>query len=583
MSKSLHPAEQYARDVVKGKVVACGWVIKACRRHLDDLKHGKERGLFFDQPAAERALKLIGTLSHSKGEWANQRLTLEPWEQFIVWSLFGWKRAKHPRWVIEKNGQVEDTAFARRFRTAYIEIARKNGKSTLGAGIMLILAFADEVSSGEPGAESYTAATRRDQARIVHGEAVRMVRKSPMWKRNISIYKDNLNRIDMAQKFEPLGADSDTADGLNVHAALLDELHAHKSRDMYDVLETATGARRQPMIIAISTAGTSRQGVCYEKYEYTCRVLDGIVEDDSWFGIIYTLDEKDDWRDESVWIKSNPNLGVSKKWSDMRIKAERARTMNSALNAFMQKELNVWVQGETKWMNMELWRKCGGPLPALELPEFLTGRPCYSGLDLSSQSDLTAALHVFTPLSDEEPVYVVCRFWIPEDNLIERCKNDGVPYDAWMRDGYITATPGNIIDYDFILEAFEKDVEQFQVMEIPYDRWNAEYLRQMLEKRGISIPIFPFGQGYVSMSPPMAELELLVASRKLAHVNNPVLTWMADNLIARSDPAGNIKPDKEKSREKIDGIVALLMGLDRALKNQGEGESVYSTRGIVAI
>jgi phage terminase large subunit-like protein len=581
--KSLHPAEQYARDVVKGKVVACGWVIKACRRHLDDLKHGKERGLFFDQPAAERALKLIGTLSHSKGEWANQRLVLEPWEQFIVWNLFGWKRAKHPRWVIEKNGQVEDTAGTRRFRTAYIEIARKNGKSTLGAGIMLILAFADEVSSGEPGAESYTAATRRDQARIVHGEAVRMVRKSPMWKRNISIYKDNLNRIEMAQKFEPLGADSDTADGLNVHAALLDELHAHKSRDMYDVLETATGARRQPMIIAITTAGTSRQGVCYEKHEYTCRVLDGIVEDDSWFGIIYTLDEKDDWRDESVWVKSNPNLGVSKKWSDMRIKAERARTMNSALNAFLQKELNVWVQGETKWMNMELWRKCGGPLSAIELPEFLTGRPCYSGLDLSSQSDLTAAVHVFTPLTDEEPVYVVCRFWIPEDNLIERCKNDGVTYDAWMREGYIVATPGNIIDYDFILESFEKDVEQFQVMEIPYDRWNAEYLRQMLEKRGIAIPIFPFGQGFVSMSPPMKELERLVASRKLAHGNNPVLTWMADNLIARSDPAGNIKPDKEKSREKIDGIVALLMGLDRALKNQGEGESIYNTQGIKTV
>lgn len=571
--------------------MACGWVIKACRRHLDDLKHGKERGLFFDQPAAERVLKLIGTLSHSKGEWANQRLELEPWEQFIVWSLFGWKRAKHPRWVIEKNGQVEDTAGTRRFRTAYISVGRKNGKSTVGAAIMLILAFADEVSSGEPGAESYTAATRRDQARIVHGEAVRMVRKSPMWKRNISIYKDNLNRIDMAQKFEPLGADSDTADGLNVHAALLDELHAHKSRDMYDVLETATGARRQPMIIAITTAGTSRQGVCYEKDEYTRWVLDGTVEDDSWFGIIYTLDERrtdtgvelDDWRDESNWIKSNPNLGVSKKWSDMRMKAERARTMTSALNAFLQKELNVWVQGETKWMNMELWSKCGGPLPALELPEFLTGRPCYSGIDLSSTSDITTAIHVFPPLTDDEPAYVVCRFWIPEDNMIERCKDDRIHYDEWAREGYITATPGNVIDYDFILESLEKDVEQFQVMEIPFDRWNAEYLRQMLEKRGMSIPIFPFGQGFVSMSPPMKELERLVASRKLAHGNNPVLTWMADNLIARTDPAGNIKPDKEKSREKIDGIVALLMGLDRTLKNQGEGESIYNTQGMRTI
>jgi phage terminase large subunit-like protein len=314
-------------------------------------------------------------------------------------------------------------------------VARKNGKSTLAAAIMLILAFADEVPSGEPGAEAYTCATKRDQARIVHGEAVRMVRKSEMWSRNVKIYKDNLNRIEMAQKFEPLGMDADTADGLNIHAALHDELHAHKTREMWDVIETATGARRQPLIIAITTAGTSRQGICWEKHEYTCRVLDGVVEDDSWFGIIYTLDDGDDWRDESNWIKSNPNLGVSKKWSDMRIKAERARTMTSALNAFLQKELNVWVQGETKWMNMEQWRLCRGPLPALQLPEYLVGRPCYSGLDLSSTNDITAGVHVFPPLADNEPVYVICRFWIPEDNLIERCKRDGVPYDVWIRAG----------------------------------------------------------------------------------------------------------------------------------------------------
>jgi phage terminase large subunit-like protein len=927
-------AKRYARDVVSGKIVACGWVTKACRRHLDDLKHGHERGLVFDEVAAQRALDFIAQLNHSKGEWANQQIKLEPWEQFITWNMFGWMRSEHPRWVIEKDGQREDTAGTRRFRTAYIEVARKNGKalaldtpiptpdgwttmgnirvgemvfdeqgnqcrviratetmyghkcyrvvfsdktsivadadhqwrterrrtnrphgkrwrendyiqtteqirqtitvghkkiewnhrikcanpleishrkltippyvlgawlgdgnadsaritcsdkdieiiqeiehngvsvrrhktknrgcglyllgskgksqtardqsmqadlrrmgvlgkkfipmvylrssrsqrmellrglmdtdgyiskkgqceftttneairdgfleltrslgykpqcktdramlygvdcgpkyriqfwafsdvpvfhlerklsrqkpkplrrtrqsnrqivavepvpsvpvrcievdspahlylagdgmipthnSTWAAAVMLYLAFADSVSSGEPGAESFSCATKRDQARIVHGEAVRMVRKSPMLRKNISIYKDNLNRIDMAQKFEPLGMDADTADGLNVHAALHDELHAHKSRDMWDVIETATGARRQPMIIAITTAGNTRQGVCWEKHEYTCRILDGVVEDDSWFGIIYTLDEKDDWRDESVWIKSNPNLGVSKKWSDMRIKAERARSMTSALNAFLQKELNVWVQGETKWMNMEMWRKCGGPLPALELPEFLIGRPCYSALDLSSTNDITAQVNVFPPLTDDEPIYVVCRFFIPEDNMLERCKNDGVPYDVWVREGYITATPGNTIDYDFILESFEKDAEQFQVMEIPYDRWNAEYLRQMLEKRGLDMAIFPFGQGFISMSPPMKELERLVASRKLAHGNNPVLTWMADNLIARTDPAGNIKPDKEKSREKIDGIVALLMGLDRCLKNQGEGESVYGERGI---
>jgi len=592
MARRIHPAERYAHDVVQGRKVACRLVRQACQRHLDDLKTGTERGLAFDVEAADRALKFISILCHSKGEWAGQRIVLEPWQQFITWCLFGWKRAPHKRWIVEKQGQLENTAGTRRFRTAYIEIARKNGKSTWLAAVLLYLAFADEIPGGEPGAEVFTAATKRDQARIVHGEAVRMVRKSPMLRRHgVVTYKDNLHQLDRAQKFEPLGADSDTMDGLNLHAAGLDELHAHKTRNVWDVLETSTGSRRQPMILAITTAGTTRQGVCWEKHEYTRRVLEGLVEDDTWFGIIYTLDEieikgerkLEDWRDENVWIKSNPNLGVSKKWADMRQKAERAKSMTSALNAFQQKELNIWVQGEVKWMNMDAWRACAGPVSALQLAEHLTGRPCYSGFDLSSTLDVTALVHVFPPLSEEEPWFVLPRFWIPEDNMLERCKNDGVPYDVWKKAGYLTATPGNVIDYDWILEELEQDAEQFQILEIPFDRWNAEFLVQMLAKHDLTMTVVQFGQGYKSMSPPMKELERLVVGHKLAHGNNPVLTWMADNLIARTDPAGNIKPDKEKSKEKIDGIVALLMGLDRALRNQGEGKSVYEDRGLRSV
>ncbi|MDP2989448.1 MAG: terminase large subunit, partial [Kiritimatiellota bacterium] len=401
----------------------------------------------------------ISLLRHSKGEWAGQPLVLEPWQQFITWCIFGWKRASHERWIIERDGKRENTAGTRRFRTVYLEIARKNGKSTWIAAVLLYLAFADEKPGGEPGADVFSAATKRDQARIIHGEATRMVRKSPMLRRNgVSLYKDSILCVDRSQKFEPLGADSDTMDGLNLHAAGLDELHAHKTRAVWDVLETATGSRRQPLIIAITTAGTNRQGICFEKHEYTRRVLESIDKDDTWFGIIYTLDEKDDWRDENVWIKSNPNLGVSKKWGDMRTKAERAKSMTSALNAFKQKELNVWVQGEIKWMNMDAWRRCRGPVAALDLPSHLAGRTCYSGFDLSSISDITALIHVFPPLTEDEPWFVVCRFWIPEDNLLQRVQNDGVPYDEWQTEGYLTATPGNVIDYDWILEELEQDV-----------------------------------------------------------------------------------------------------------------------------
>ena len=581
MPRRLPPAERYARDVVSGKIMAGKLVRKACQRHLDDLKTGAERGLVFDTEAAERALKFFSVLRHSKGEWAGQPLVLADWQQFITWCLFGWKRAPHPRWVVEKNGQREDSAGTRRFRIAYIEVARKCGKSTWAAGVMLYLAFADEIAGGEPGAEAYSAATKRDQARIVHGEAVRMVKRSPALRNHgVKIFKDNLHCEAHDQKFEPLGADSDTMDGLNVHAALIDELHAHKTRMVWDVLETATGSRRQPMIIAITTAGSDRQSVCWEKHEFTRKVLEGIVQDDTWFGIIYGLDEGDDWRDEKVWFKANPNLGISKKWADMRSKAIRAQSMTSALNAFLQKELDVWVHGETKWMNMSEWLLCAGSVDALSLPEEMAARPCWSGLDLSTSVDITTLVHVFPPLTDDEPWSVICRFWIPEDNLLERCKNDGVPYDIWRDEGYLETTPGNVIDYDWIFAQVEEDAEKFQIMEIPFDRWGASSVVQTLEK--MNLKVIQFGQGYQSMSPPMKELERLVASHKIAHGNNPVLTWMADNLIALMDPAGNIKPDKKKSKEKIDGVVAMLMGLDRALRNQGEtGKSVYDEHGIV--
>lgn len=522
-----------------------------------------ERGLIFDEDAAQHVIDFFGFLKHSKGEWAGQVVELEPWQQFYLWVLFGWKRADGTR----------------RFRTAFQEVARKNGKTTIAAGVGLYLFDADD----EPGAEVYTAATKRDQARIAHSEATRMVKASPSLRRRIRTFKDNLNILDSASKFEPLGQDADSLDGLNVHGAILDEVHAHKNREMFDVLDTATGSRRQPLLFCITTAGFDRRSLCWELHEYTEKILNGVLEDDSFFGIIYTLDEEvkdeqgnviqaaDSWEDESVWAKANPNLGVSKKLDDMQRKAIRAKEMPTALNSFLRKELNVWTQSETKWLPVEAWKNCATMVDA----DGLRGRICFGGLDLSSTTDISALVLVFPPESEDEPYKTLCRFWIPQDAMRERSRRDRVPYDVWVRQGFMTATPGNVIDYDFIVAEVDDLAQRYDISEVAFDRWGATKIYQQLEEKRMTM--IQFGQGFVSMSPPMKELEKLIRSGKLAHGGNPVLTWMADNVVARVDPAENIKPDKAKSKERIDGVVALIMGLDRAIRH---APSVYETQGI---
>lgn len=547
--ESLHPAEQYARDVINGNITACKWVQLACERHVHDLEHGHERGLYFDADAAKRVLRFIGLLRHSKGKWGRnggELIILESWEQFIIWVAFGW---------------MNDKGF-RRFRTLWIEVARKNGKTTLAAALGLYLAFAD----GEPAAEVYNCASKRDQARICHAESVRFVQKNPMLRRHIKIYKDNLSIEKTNSKYMPLGGDSNSTDGLNVSAAVLDEIHSWKSRDMWDVIETSTGSREQPLIIAITTAGMDRQSVCFEKHDYTRKILEGWKKDesfidDTWFGIIFTLDEEDDWRDESVWIKANPNLGASKYIEDLRMKAQRAEKMPTAQNNFLRREMNIWVQGESKWADMDAWRECGGLIDALDLPEHLKDRVCYAGLDLSSTNDLTALALVFP---DKDGMFdIVLRFWLPEDAITPRTQ-EGTHYDQWVREGYIEATDGNVIDYDWIFAALAEDMKNHRMGRLAYDRWGAARVVQVIQNMGIEV--VQFGQGFASMNPPMKELERLILAHKIRHGNNPVLTWMMDNVVARMDPAGNIKPDKEKSKEKIDGAVALIMALDMALR-----------------
>ena len=551
--------DQYVGDVLSGDVPACHWVRCACERNRRDLETGEERGLWFDEEKARTAITFFRLLKHSKGEWAGRTLELEPWQQFAVAMLMGWRR--------------EDGT--RRFRTSYLEVARKNGKTTLAAGLGLYLMLAD----GEPGAEVYSVATKRDQARLSHGEATRMAKSSPAIRRMVNVYRDNIHIVDTASKFEPLGADADTMDGLNVHAALVDEVHAHKTRAVWDVIETATGARRQPLMFAITTAGYDRQSLCWKLHEYTEKVLDGVIEDDSWFGMIYTLDGDDEWDDESAWVKANPNLAVSKKLDDMRRKAGRAKEMPASLNAFQRLELDIWTQAETKWIPLEHWQACGAAVD----PEGLRGRICYGGLDLSTNTDVSAFVMVFPPQQEGDAYQVIPRFWIPEEAMIERSRRDRVPYDVWVRQGLITATPGNVIDYAWILHQIDQDAQAYDIVEIAFDRWGATKIQTELMERGGQDWLVQFGQGYVSMSPAMRELERLILEHKLAHGSNPVLTWMANNLVVRTDPAGNIKPDKEKSTEKIDGMVALVMALDRALRHEPPKRSVYETRGLVSV
>lgn len=550
--------EKYALDVVESKTPASELTRLACERHLRDREDGHQRGLIWRPELAEYAIRFFSFLRHSKGEYAGQPFELEPWQEFIAGSLWGW---------LKEDG-------LRRFRLAYNEVPRKNGKSTLAAGIGLLLFAAD----GEPGAEVYTAATKRDQARITHSEAMRMVKASPALRKRIKSYKDNLSVDGTASKFEPLGADADTLDGLNIHGAIVDELHAHKTRDVWDKIETATGARRQPLVFAITTAGTDRQSVCFQQHEYAERVLKGTIQDDHYFAFISTIDEGDDWEDPDAWAKANPNLGISASLEDLSRKAKQAKEMPAAQNAFMRLHLNVWTQQVDRWISLYLWDS--NNLEPIE-EEKLRGRVCYGGLDLSSVSDITAWALLFPDESDPERLDVLVRCWCPEARLSDTTNRYRDQYWAWAQQGFLKVTPGDAVDYAYVKKQIIEDAEKFQVVDINIDRYfQAHQLAMELTDEGLTI--VGFGLGFYSMATPMREFERRLLANKLNHGGNPVLRWMADNVAVKQDPAGNLKPDKAESQGKIDGIVAIVMALDRAMRHS-ETRSVYEERGIFVL
>jgi len=559
-----HPVVEYTHGVLDGSIPACQFVKQAVQRHLDDLEHASERGLHFDRQAAEYALQFFGFLRHTKGEWRGQPFRLAPWEVFILWSLFGWKRA---------NG-------FRRYRKAYIEVPRKNGKSEFLAGIGLELLVAD----GEPGAEIYSAATTREQAKIVWGAAVEMVRLSPDLQGLINHWKSS-NTLSIERwnsRFQPLGADEDTMDGLNVHGALIDELHAHKTSGIVDVLETAMGARRQPLLIEITTAGYDRESVCWQHHEYTRQALERTIEDDSWFGFIATIDDGDDWRDPAAWIKANPNYGLSVKPDNLASLADKAQQMPMALNAFLRLHLSVWTQQSDRFIGPEVWEENAGEVGEDWDEESLVGEACYGGLDLSAVSDLTAWVMVFPAADDPETLDIIARFWCPQARLEDPHNQYMDQYQAWVRSGFLQVTSGDAIDYGVVKAQVLKDAQRYRLIDMNVDRLFQGYQLSM-ELADEGLEVFGMGQGFLSMAVPMHEFEGRLLKRKLRHHGNPVLRWMAGNLAVKQDAAGSLKPDKVASQGRIDGIVALIMALDRAMRREPPKRSVYEDRGLEVV
>jgi len=565
--RAKHPAIAYIDGVLDGSIVVGEYVRLACERQVRDIERAKKNDpefpFYFDQDAAQHAIDFFQFCHHYKGEWAGKVIELEPWQQFSLWVPFGWKR------------KGDDT---RRFRKVYEEVARKNAKSTKLAGVGNYLLAAD----GEPGAEVYSAATTRDQAKIIFDAAGQMVKRSPHLNRLIQSYRHNLCIVETASKFEPLSADYNTLDGLNVHAALVDEVHAHKNRRVVDVLESGMGSRRQPFLYMITTAGINAQdSIALEFREYGIKILKRIIEDETFFPLIYTLDENDEWTDERVWPKANPNLNVSVKLDEMRELCRKAIEVPSAQHEFKTKRLNLWLNAHELWLPVERWDECAADFTERDL----LGRECFGGLDLSSTVDISAFVLLFPrrEVQGGEEVEVfdaLPYFWVPEENAELRARRDRVTYPLWIEQGFIEATEGNAVDYDTIRLRINELNTRFNVREIAVDRWNSSQLVAQLQNDGLTMVMF--GQGMQSMSAPMKLFEALVMSRRIRHNRNPVLRWMMTNVSAKRDGAGNIKPDKEKSTEKIDGVVAAIMALARASVAAPE-TSVYETRGLMAV
>ncbi len=554
-------AKAYAARVVGGQEAAGKFERLAAQRFLRDLERQRSEGFpyFFDEAAGGRACRFMELLPHIKGEWAKPtyidgklgyaKIKLQDWQVFIVINIFGWKHVQ---------------TLLRRFRRVYEEVARKNAKSTLAAGILLFAVAAD----AEPGAHVYSAATTGEQAREVFDVARNMALREPEFlaRFGVDVGKHDITIAHSASSAKPLNAEASTLDGLNVHCAIVDELHAHKTRAVYDVIDTATGARSQPLIVMITTAGSNRAGICYEQRDYMAKVLTGVLEDETWFGVIFTLDEGDQFDDPAVWRKANPNLGVSVKVDDLEAAVRKAKALPSARGNVLTKRFNVWVNADSTWMDMDAWDRCANP--ALRF-EDLAHLPCWLPLDLASKVDVAAGPRLFHD-PDADRWYLLSRFWLPQ-RAVETGRNS--QYEGWVLAGHLNETPGDVTDFDMIEDALRADAAELaDLREVPFDPWQATQLASHLIADGL--PMVELRQTVQNMSEPMKQLEALVLEGpdRFQHDGNPVMTWMISNVVCHRDAKDNIYPRKEREENKIDGPVAAIMGLGRAIV-AGEDDS----------
>ncbi len=510
----------------------------------------RQRG-HFSAEAAQRAVSCIESLHHTKGRWAGVPFKLTKWQrQEIIEPLFG---------TLNPDG-------TRQYRTAYIEIPRKNGKSELAAAVANVLLFADR----EMGAEIYGAAADRDQASLVFNVAAEMVRRSPALSRRAKIIDSQKRIVNYKTNsfYRAIPADVPGSWGFDAHGVIFDELHAQAKRDLWDALTSSGGTRSQPLTFAMTTAGYDRNSICWEQHEYARQVIDGTIDDPTFFAVIYAAPEDANWQDERVWKACNPALGDFRSIGEMRMQARRAEHSPAMQNTFRRLYLNQWTQQESRWIDLALWQEnaqVDGRLYAID-EDKLRGRTCYGGLDLGSVSDLTAWVMIF-PHDDSEEIDVVARFWCPEAALTNPHNRYRAQYAEWVRLGLLRTTPGEATDYAFVRAAILDDAAKFRLVDMNVDRlFQAHQLASELAEEGLTVA--GMGQGFMSMAAPMAEFMRRLLLRLVHHGGNPCLDWQADNVAVRQDPAGSFKPDKAESQGRIDGIVALVMALDRLMRHE---------------
>ncbi len=515
----------------------------------------------YSKNAADYAVGFIQCLCHTKGTWSGKPFELIDWQEQIIRDVFG---------ILKPNGY-------RQFNYAYVEIPKKMGKSELAAAVALLLTCGD----GEERAEVYGCAADRQQASIVFDVAADMVTMCPALNKRVKILRSQKRLIYRPTEsfYQVLSAEAYTKHGLNIHGVVFDELHAQPNRKLYDVMLRGSGdARMQPLYFLITTAGDNTNSICWEVHQKAKDILLGRKHDPIFYPVIYGAEESDDWTDPKVWKKANPSLGITVGIDKVKAACESAKQNPAEENSFRQLRLNQWVKQAVRWMPMDKWDNCAFAVN----PEELVGRECYGGLDLSSTTDITAFVLVFPPKDEDDKYSIMPYFWIPEENLDLRVRRDHVNYDLWEKQEFLQTTEGNVVHYGFIEAFIEQLGMKYNIKEIAFDRWGAIQMTQNLE--GLGFTVVPFGQGFKDMSPPTKELMKLTLEQKLAHGGQPVLRWMMDNIFIRTDPAGNIKPDKEKSTEKIDGAVATIMALDRAIRHVGgQTASIYDDRGLLIL